>query len=179
MKKIVLAAMLALGLSAGMAHAAGSADSGFYTGSSIGSSHFNIDAGSGVDVSKNGTSLGLYGGYRINKSFAGEVSFARLGDARVKANGLSIPISTHMTAVSGLAYLPVAKDVEVFGRVGVAHLESKALGFKVKDTSVLLGTGLEYQLTDSLALRGEIQILPSAANSTKIVNSSLGLKANF
>lgn len=179
LKSLTCAALLSIGMSTAMASP--SDMSGAYVGAGIGASRLNMDAGPRLDVNKSGTSLGIYGGYRFNDTFASEVGFSRLGDISLTPKGTEtiITASTHMTSLSGLAYLPVMDNTEAFGRVGVAHFRTKVQGQKFNDTKLLVGLGAEYSLTKHLALRGEFQFSPNVLNSGNSVNSSLGFKAKF
>ena len=177
MKKFALATMLALGLTAGAAQATEST-AGPYAGAGVGFSHFSI-GDTHLDVDKSNFGFNVYGGYRFNDIVAAEVGYAKLGDIDIKGPGVQASVKTAMISASALAYVPVADNTEVFGRVGVAHTRAKLLGERESGTSALLGVGAEYAINKSVSVRAEVQYVPEFVDGAHLVNSTVSLKARF
>lgn len=178
-KSLILAAVLAAAGAFQVAQAA-PAEHPIYVGAGIGYSHIGLDATPGADVSSNGTGFNFYTGYKFNETFAAELGYAQLGDIKVQTAAGEVASRNTLWSVSGLAYAPVAKDLNVFGRVGLGESRVKLLSEDVHKTSLVLGVGGEYKLSPNYALRAEVQYVPGYADShTKLYNVTAGLKASF
>lgn len=184
--KLVVQSLAALVL-AGSAVAALAADGGWYAGVGVGSAkykdmssaaaeldalllaEFGITATSTVDDSD--TAWKLFAGYRFNKNFALEGSYADLGNAGLSytAPGGTASGSWEGKAWSfaALGILPVTEQFEVFGKVGVHHwnvdlsltatdgVDPFAISWDDNGTNWLYGLGASYSLTKNIAVRAD------------------------
>lgn len=162
------------------AHAADK-EQGFYMGADIGRAKQNLSAGSQTS-DRNTSSLNLYGGYQIDKTFAVELGYADLGKAKIG----DASAKTKVLNADLLASTALTQDLSLYGRLGAARYDrdfstgsgDHTVGFK-------LGAGLEYKLSEQLSLRGEVtryNNLPTADGQgfgRTANNVSAGVKYKF
>jgi OOP family OmpA-OmpF porin len=159
------------------------ADSGWYGGLSGGLTTAKVnderirgglqDSGFTVtSVDKDEDSLGfkLFGGYKLSKHFAVEGGYFNLGKFGYTANTTS-GSQTGSAKYQGLnldalGMLPLTQKFSALGRVGLTYTQAKGTfsGVGVSDPSpskseanYKLGLGAQYDLTDSLGLRAEVE----------------------
>ncbi len=184
---------------------------GPYVGGNIGRSSASFDTPSTLDgfvgpgfavnsanQSNRDNGYKLYGGYRFHRNFAVEAGWFDLGDFRYTYNTTPAGSLNGDLAVRGLnldlvGILPVSDRFSVFGRVGAAYAQARtgfgrtgavplADGRSTKTTNVKFGAGLEYAISDRLAVRGEIEryrIKDSLRSTGHIDMASVGLVYSF
>lgn len=179
---------------------------GWYMGGNIGISTVNIDKDK---ITQNFTNplysddeqdLGykLFGGYQFNKNFALEGGYFNLGkfdyslstpsgtlNGNIKVKGLNL---------DAVAILPITEDFSAFARIGANYAQSKdSFGTtgnismsdnnpKKNDLNYKFGAGLQYVVTDALALRLEAEryrINDAVGNDGDIDLFSIGLTYRF
>ena len=185
---------------------------GWYVGGNVGSTraHFNNDAiNSGLanqgltvtSTTSDNRDIGykLFSGYQINPNFAVEGGFFDLG--RFGYGSTTIPTGTFngSTRVRGLnldllGMVPLSERLSAFARIGAAYARSRAnfsstgaVPFGTSSstrngTDLKYGLGLQYALTDALALRGEVEryrINDPLRNRGNVNMVSLGLIYRF
>ncbi|CAN5169727.1 porin OmpA [soil metagenome] len=162
-------------------------DSGWYGGANVGRSAAAIDdarinsslIGSGFSASTiadddRSTGYKIFGGYQINKNFAVEGGYFDLGnfgytattvpagtlDGRIKLRGLNLDL---------VGTLPLSEKFSIFGRAGLNYAQARdsfsGTGAvqvnnpnpRKNDTNYKLGLGLQYALSESLAVRAEAE----------------------
>lgn len=179
---------------------------GWYMGGNIGISTANIDKDkitqnlTNYSYSDDEQDLGykLFGGYQFNKNFALEGGYFNLGkfdyslstpngslDGNIKVKGLNL---------DAVAILPITEDFSAFARIGANYAQAKdAFGTtgsismsdnspKKNDLNYKFGAGLQYAVTDSLALRLEAEryrINDAVGNDGDIDLFSIGLMYKF
>jgi OOP family OmpA-OmpF porin len=120
------------------ASAARAQDSGFYADADIAASRLHVD---GVD-DQNGTSYGLNAGYRVNRNFAVEGGYARLGDfgdqTSYKADALSL---------SAVGLLPLERSWALYGKAGFARTSAEVPGVTDDANGLVIGAGAMYDFT--------------------------------
>jgi hypothetical protein len=132
-KLITSAATLVLLLCGGLAHAQ---DSGWYAGVDVGRSRLHVD---GIDSDK-GANYGIDAGYRVNRNFALEGGYARLGDFgdgdSFKAKALSL---------SGVGLLPLQAGWSLYGKAGLARTRAEVPDVATDSaTGLVIGAGAMY-----------------------------------
>lgn len=181
-------------------------NTGWYMGGNVGISTANIDKDK---ITQNFTNysyrddekdLGykLFGGYQFNKNFALEGGYFDLGkfdyslatssgtlDGNIKVRGLNL---------DAVAILPITEDFSAFARIGANYAQSKdSFGttgsISMSDTSpqkndlnYKFGAGLQYAVTEALALRLEAEryrINDAVGNDGDIDFFSIGLIYKF
>lgn len=151
MKKSLI--LIAVGCTLG-AGAALASDRGFYVGGNLGTSQHDTSADFNEDSSP--TVLGLYTGYAFNRHFALEMAYQDLGKAKAG------PYTAESQALSldAVGFLPTSERFRLFGKVGVARVETDFSGAGVgrsdHKTGLKLGLGAEYLVTKNLAMRAEL-----------------------
>jgi opacity protein-like surface antigen len=108
-----------------------------------------------------------FGGVRVNPMVGAELSYNQMGKTSMNGKTGSSPATMENTltgtSVAGVGYVPVAPNIEAFGKAGAifwqretsATAGSKTEQSKDDGTSPLLGAGAQYQLNGNLHLRGE------------------------
>lgn len=159
----------------------GRMDMGWYLGASVGQSRTEIDASdvglpagfSFTSFSSDETDTGykLFGGYGINRNFALEFGYTRLG--KFSFNGTTTPAATASGTVKNngwnidlVGILPLQNNFSLLARVGAYYNETKASaeasgglaarpGDKERETSLKLGLGVQYDFTPAIGVRAE------------------------
>ena len=185
---------------------------GFYVGGNVGGTRadFNNDAinsgltNQGFTVNSTtrdnrDTGYKLFGGYQINPNFAIESGYFDLGRFGYSSTTTPTGSFNGSTRVKGLnldlvGMVPLSERLSAFGRVGAAYARSRAnfsstgavpLNFSNRDrnrTDVKYGLGLQYAVTDALALRAEIEryrISDPLRNRGNVNMASLGMIYRF
>jgi OOP family OmpA-OmpF porin len=176
MKTTFVAAALIAMSSAALAGAEGG-----YVGGDLGTTSFSGGTG-------NKMSYGIFGGYRLNDTFAIEAGYRILGSEEetivsgpYKAVAKTDLSSLHLSATA--AY-PVTKELNLYGRLGYsfnkasAKVTSNIPGYNFSgsesENNVLFGVGASYSLSDNLAVRTEWN-----RHHENFSNLSLGLAYKF
>lgn len=185
---------------------------GFYVGGNVGGTRgdFKNDSinralvGQGFTVNStttDNTSTGykLFGGYQITPNFAVEGGYFDLG--RFNYSSSTTPAGTFSgnNRVNGLnldlvGTLPLSDQFSVLGRVGAAYAQNRtsfaSTGFvpayivnsRRNETNPKIGLGLQYAISDVLAVRAEIEryrINDPIRNRGNIDMASVGLTYRF
>ena len=162
-------------------------DSGWYAGANVGRSLATIDdprITSGLQAGGLATSSSsdrdrnhgfkLYGGYQLNKNFAIEGGYFDLGKFGYTATTVPAGTLTGDIKVKGLnldlvGIVPLTEKFSVFGRAGLNYAEAKDTfagtgAVRVtnpnpskKGTNYKVGLGVQYAITEALAVRGEAE----------------------
>lgn len=121
------------------------------------------------------TGYKLYGGYQINKNFALEGGYFDLGrfgftsTTTVPGGTLTGHIKIKGVNLDAVGTLPITGKFSALGRLGVQYAEAKdsvsGTGGVVvlksdpskRETNYKLGWGIQYDLTQSIGLRGEME----------------------
>lgn len=145
------------------------------------------------------TGYKLYGGYQFNRNFAVEGGYFDLGRFNYSVNTTPLGTFTSGTRVKGLnldlvGMLPLTEQFSVFGKVGAAYAQSRAnfagtgslplinSPTSRNDTNLKVGLGMQYALTEALALRAELEryrINDPVRNRGNIDMASIGLVYRF
>ncbi|NHQ81809.1 outer membrane beta-barrel protein [Chromobacterium vaccinii] len=187
MKHIIIASVLSL--SALTAHAA---DNGAYVFGNLGynSSKMKMfgDTG-GVQLQNNkagGTSWEIGAGYRINPYLATELSYADFGkmqgDISNNSDKATASIALRAERVAVLGILPVADNLEVFGKLSLNNVHANAKfqnsegsgSEKKSNVKAGVGFGASYAVNKNLSVRGEYEYIAARYQA----GDDAGLKTN-
>jgi OOP family OmpA-OmpF porin len=162
------------------------AKSSWFIGAGIGQSRSKIDdqrliqslmnnGANSVLFTKDERDLGykLYLGKQLNENFAIEGGYFNLGKSNFTANGnpglLNGEVGFQGVNLDLLAQLPFTDRFSVYARLGAHYTEAKAhfTGNRLyaitnpnpteRQTNGKVGLGMEYKLSEALALRGEVE----------------------
>jgi OOP family OmpA-OmpF porin len=191
--------------------AADSADP-WYGGFSIGRSKANIDDGritsellgsgltvTSIDDDKRDTAYKILGGYKFNSNFAVEGGYFNLGEfgfssTTFPAGTLAGKIKLQGLNLDAVGILPLAENFSAFGRLGLQLARTKdnfdgtgAVAVSNSSpsksaASYKAGLGVQYDLTESVGLRGEwerYRINDAVGNRGDIDTLSVGLVFRF
>jgi OOP family OmpA-OmpF porin len=141
----------------------------------------------------------IFGGYQLTPNFAVEGGYFDLG--RFSYGSTTTPAGTFSgnTRVNGLnldlvGMAPLSDRFSVFGRVGAAYAQNRgsvaSTGFillntsnvRRNDTKLKVGLGIQYAISDALAVRAELEryrISDPIRNRSNIDMASIGLVYSF
>lgn len=169
----VLAFAMAAMAAAGMAHAG--EKSGLYVGGNVG---YSAATGLNDDsINKDdGASYSVFGGYQLTDNVAAEIGYTKL--PKLGTDGATA--KSDMWTVQGVFSTPVAQDVSVFGKAGLAFGQMKAGGEKIDGVSPVVGFGAEYAFAPNLSAVGEVSYVHDFGGASHgNMTTSLGLKYRF
>lgn len=135
----------------------------WYIGGGIGQSTLNPNGGTQWHVSddKSGAKK-LYTGVNITKDTSLEAFWSDFGDAELKNGTQSGDINYKAIGVSGVYKPPISiAGIRPLGKLGIAKFTTKDKGDvsskQVNNSSLFLGVGAEYELTQNINLRAEFE----------------------
>ena len=141
LKRLMIAASLALGASGAYAQ-----ETGWYGGLDVGGSHLsgiNTDGLDSFDKSDTGFDVNL--GYRLNRNFAVEGAYTDLGKFHFSSAAVGDgDVKPTAVSLSAVGILPLQSNFSLYGKAGVAHTETKALGASDTKDGLLAGAGVMY-----------------------------------
>lgn len=184
---------------------------GPYIGGNIGRTRADFDNGSinrtltgqgltvqSSSIDNTGTGAKLFGGYQLNRNFAVEGGYFDLGKSSYRFNTVPVGTFSGETRVRGLnldlvGMLPLSDRFSIFGRIGAAYAQSRAnltstgavpvnTNTRRNDTNVKVGLGMQYAITEALAVRAELEryrINDPVRNRGHIDMASVGLVYRF
>ena len=141
LKRLMIAASLALGASGAYAQ-----EAGWYGGLDVGGSHLsgiNTDGLDSFDKSDTGFDVNL--GYRLNRNFAVEGAYTDLGKFHFSSAAVGDgDVKPTAVSLSAVGILPLQSNFSLYGKAGIAHTETKALGASDTKDGLLAGAGVMY-----------------------------------
>lgn len=164
-------------LSLGSAAQAQTSSSPYYLGGSLGTSSWRGPV-NGIDGSDGGSSYKVYGGYQLTPNYALELSSVRLGYQR-DANGNQALSRGY--SLDGVGLMPLGNGFSLLGRVGLADMKTITTSGSDHGLALKVGAGVQYQLSQSTALRAEWERYRLDAFSThpNADQFTLGVKFGF
>lgn len=137
-------------------------ETGFYAGGGLGKSSFKDGCRLGGSCDDGDTAIKIFGGYQINKYFAGEFGFVDLGRAKSSAGGATDEFKAHAWELSAIGGVPVMERLSVFGRFGLYFADAEensnfAGNSSHSNNDLTYGFGVRYDITRNLGVRGEYQ----------------------
>jgi len=175
LNKKTIVGLAVLGVSSLVAVNSFAASQGAYVGGQLGwgDVHQKVSSsvltGTTVHTNKDtGLAGRVFGGYKLNDNFAGELGVSKFSDAKIKAsaNGYTTQGTLKTTAVDLVAkgIYPIANNVSVYGKAGVAYVaergdakltrSGRVISAYSVDANKLLptfGTGVSYDFNPNLA----------------------------
>lgn len=149
------------------------------------------------------TSWKVFGGYKLNQNFAVEGGYADLGKYTANATGtlngltgkLDASVKSYAYFVDVVGILPLG-DFSMFAKLGGAYTKTKAevsatydglsASDSVKENKFVpkLGVGAEYNVTKTIAIRGEFERYMNVGDNATTGESdvdvwTVGLKVGF
>ena len=160
--KLLVALMALATASSVMAEGRFTSAGKFYGGASVGTMEGDIkDTCDALD--KDCMGWKVFGGYQFAPNFAVEGGYYKLADInKSNAFGDTLKLQASGVAISGVASMPVAPKIDLFGKLGMMQWDAKGtINGKTFDkddgTDVMAGVGLNYKITDTLGIRGEYE----------------------
>ncbi|MDB5742973.1 MAG: OmpA/MotB domain protein [Polaromonas sp.] len=205
-----IAALAALAAFAGPA--AHAQDAGWYGGANVGRSAAKIDdarisssllsggfTSSSIADDDRSTGFKVFGGYQLNKNFAVEGGYFDLGKfgytaTTVPAGTLNGAIKLRGLNLDLVGTLPLSDRFSAIGRAGVNYAQARDTfrgtgavqvgnpNPRANDTNYKLGLGLQYAMSESLAVRAEAEryrVNDAVGNRGHVDLFSVGLVYRF
>jgi len=169
LKRIMTPLLIAASLTASAgayAQAQGSqaAGTGFYGGLGAGIGRTDLD-GSGVagSTDKRDSVWKLFGGYQFNRNIAIEGGYVNMGKSSVAGPGGFASADSNAWQIGAVGSLPLGSQFAFTGKLGVARTSTDSSGVvngvpfagTQHNTAPTYGLGLRYDLTQTVALRGD------------------------
>lgn len=158
------------------------AGSGFrphaYVGGSVGQPDWrNGSAGGVTNGDHSGTGLKAYAGYAFTPNLAIEAGGVRLG----RLSGTGGDLKADGAFVDAVGTWPITQQWAVLGRVGVVNARLRGPLGSDRGTSAKGGLGVQYQLSDAVAVRGEWERygLKAFGDSPKADLYTVGVNVSF
>jgi len=157
-------------------------------------------AATSINNDDKGTAFKLLGGYQFNKNFSLEAGYFDLGRFGFTANTappgtLNGKIKLRGINLDAVGTLPITEKFSAFGRLGLNYAQASdnftSTGAvpaptnpnpSTKDWNYKAGVGVQYALTESLSMRGELEryrINDAVGNKGDVNLFSLGLVYRF
>ncbi|MBB5605611.1 MULTISPECIES: porin family protein [unclassified Janthinobacterium] len=191
MKKILFAMIASVTAVAGMsaAHADGA-----YVGGGVTVNRYNFDV---PDATSAGNHSGyqaggkIYAGYDIDKTWAVEGGYADFGSKDynyiTSAGSGAVKSDSHGYYLAGKATMPVSEKLGVFGKLGVARVNTGLTGSGLSTgitgdnkTGVYASVGAQYAINEKVSLTAELEHFgKSADQGNKATGLALGARYNF
>lgn len=146
-KKIVAVVLLSV-----VAAPAFAASEGFYVGGTLGSGKLGLTTNTALSKTSDFVYGGLFG-YQYSPSLAVEVQFTGMGKTTA-VNGSTV--KGDALSLVAVGALPITRDFELLGKLGVASTKTTTAGFASQGTSrtgLTYGIGAQYGVSQSVALR--------------------------
>ena len=161
MRRHVLMTCLLAGCTAVVAAAPAAAETGLYLGGGVGVYTLDIDNTSFDD---NSTVAKVFAGLRITDNLAIEGEYQKLFESKDDIFGSDAELEADAWTVSIRPILPLTDFLEVYGKIGYTFYEfesrAQVLGIDVTDEDserdLTYGVGVDLNLSEGLALRGEV-----------------------
>jgi OmpA-OmpF porin, OOP family len=156
------------------APAATASPNAYYLGLDAGRTHDDFD--------KDGSSLGIFAGYQVNRYLSVEAGYRRMLDrvntfAFQHPAGYMVTGETHMRmdqrSLSALGSWPLTDKVNLLGRVGYNEVVSRYKWDNYRQKGLLLGAGVSYKLAPNIDARLEFQ---RASDETRNVSAGIAYK---
>lgn len=202
--KLVVLALSGVVLASGIARAE-DCDPTFYLGGELQGNQYNkgakkITTPKGVTITatkkneslfgKNGTGVSAIAGTRLHENFGAEVGITGLTGKKVhitNAAKSSLKTRSHNLHADVLGYVPVSKEVDLIGSVGVGHLTTKVSGnvsqekvsMKSSKAGLRVGLGAQYKLCDNINARFMVRHQKGNKFVKSVNSAGLGLFYQF
>jgi OOP family OmpA-OmpF porin len=152
-KRITIASLAVLGLSAGSAFAADGV--GRYTGIGVGEVAVKIG-----DANFDESDLGykFFGGYMFTKNFGLELAYFDGATAEKRSGALRLEVAPSGFTIEGIAKIPLGQAFAVFGKVGIGFYDAYISGFTYGSESgseLIYGAGASVNLGKKFEIRAE------------------------
>lgn len=175
-----LIALAAAGFAVASVNAAPQANT-FYAGAKAGwaSLHHDINAldhkqGGAYGINRNSITYGVFGGYQIIDNLAFELGYDYFGRVRGNMQDVrALKHTMHGTTLALKGNYELINGLDTYAKLGTALVRNDAKNYLTNsnshhlDVAVLLGAGVEYELTPSLAARVEYQWLRPSNDLSK------------
>lgn len=168
-------ALMAVAVAAALPALAQDTRLGPYVGGTVGKPDWSAGSVGGISGDSSGTGLKLYGGWRLHRHFGAELSAVQLG----KLNGATGDAKARGYGLDAVGYLPLNADWTAFARAGVAQIKTSVPGASDRNSAPKVGLGAQYQLSPSVALRGEWERYRLDAFGSKSNTDMYSLGAHF
>lgn len=165
-KKVITTAVL--GVSALGAMAANAAAPGPYITGQLGYADTHMGSKSPINLSNNGIAGRLAVGYQFNQNFAVEAGYLQLrskkANTTINKQDINWKLSQHAIDLAAKGILPIANNLNAYGKLGVAYLTSNAK--LSNDTLAKTASDKQYKWAPEAAVGVSYDITPNMSVDT-------------
>lgn len=96
-----------------------------YVGATLGATNLRVDCGSATSCDKNDVGYKLYGGAKLSRSLAGEVSYLSFGKAKFTGGAVDYTYEAHALVAAVALSGEITPELTATVRVGMADVDSR------------------------------------------------------
>ena len=115
----------------------------------------------GADCDDTDTAGKVFGGWKLADWFGLEAAYVDLGTAEIDAPGTSVDLDADGFSLSGVGFLPLSDNFDLFAKAGAYTWDVEASGvagtLDDDGTDATYGVGARVGLNDNVALRAELE----------------------
>lgn len=156
-------------------------DSGGYIGGSLGLTTIDVcddlNAIGFTACDDKDTGFKLFGGYKFNPYVAVEGGYVNFGEISATFAPVTVTVETDALFVAAVGFLPVGSKFSLLGKVGAFFWDITASGggASVSDdgTDLLLGIGVNYDITEQWAVRGEFESYDAGGDDVTFISGGV------
>jgi OOP family OmpA-OmpF porin len=165
-KTIAVLLGMALGAAMPLAAQAQATMPGVYVGVGAGQSEaVEYECAALPSCKPKGTAYRFFGGYQFSRNFGVEAAYTDLGNASSHSPGFDQTIKVRAGELTLVGSFPATERFSLYGRIGGYYAQTTAdttqagvsQGLKESNGNITFAGGLQFFMTQSLALRGEGQ----------------------
>jgi OOP family OmpA-OmpF porin len=136
-------------------------DQRWYVGGGLGQAkHKKVTCVAGGSCDDKDSAWKIFGGYQVNRTFAGEFGYADLGKVGTSGGGVTAEAKTKAWELVGLGGIPFANKFSAFGKLGLYYADTKQTGTvsaSKTNAGLTFGLGAGFEVSRNLGLRAEWQ----------------------
>ncbi|PHV12277.1 outer membrane beta-barrel protein [Chitinimonas sp. BJB300] len=161
---------------------------GFYAGAEVGRTNMKGE-GDTKAIKGNATDVGVFAGYQFHPNVAVEAGYRDLGKVKSSpSDGVNVSAKSRALHASVLGIVPVTDELSLYGRVGVAKLNTKLAANVAmpgnsfvprSDVKGMFGLGARYAVSKEFGLRTEYTQFSKIGGNLKISTFTVGGDYSF
>jgi OOP family OmpA-OmpF porin len=183
MKKIAFAAALMALTGAASAQLTNKA----YIGGAFGPSEVSVDCQAGLSCDNSDTGYKVYAGFKVHPQVAIEAGYIDFGKSNINLGSFNLgSVAVDGFVVNAAARLPLTRELNGVGRLGLAFLDTKVSGPGLVNstdgsTKPYFGLGLEYAFTKNFkgSASADFTTVESRGDDSSVRLLSIGVQYDF
>lgn len=136
----------------------------------------------GTSENKNkGFDFGVNGGYMATQNFGAEVGYQQYANVKL-GNGEELK-NNYNIHLAGVAVMPIASNLNVFGKLGVADVHSTAKSSSAhtskSEVAAFMAAGVGYKVTQNIQISTEIDATTKHNDVAAMYSANVGVNYLF